>query len=148
MNKATEELLNELKATNDINFYLDNNEGELLHLSLGNYLEKLLDDKHVEKSTVINSSNLDRTYGYQIFSGKKRPSRDRAIALCFGFMLNIDEAQKLLAIAKVGALYARNSRDVVIIFSLNRHFNLIECNALLSNSKEEEITTFKNNATF
>ena len=60
---------------------------------------------------------MNRGYCYEIMSGTpKNSSRDKIILLCFGLNLTVDEAQQLLKKSGYAALYARDSRDSIIIF--------------------------------
>ena len=43
--------------------------------------DQLLEEKSLKKSTVIKNSELNEIYGYQIFSGKRIPSRDKLISI-------------------------------------------------------------------
>lgn len=133
MKKTTEELLEILKNKKSIRDYFKEEIDELVFSSLAEYLELLLNDKKLKKSEVIKKSNIDKNYAYQIFNGNKvNPSRDKMIMLAFGMGLNVLETRKLLKIANSSDLYARNPRDSVFIYCLNKGSNLIEVNELLS----------------
>ena len=54
------------------------------------------------------------------------------IMLAFGMGLNVLETRKLLKIANSSDLYARNPRDSIFIYCLNKGSNLIEVNELLN----------------
>lgn len=136
MDKSTEELTNELTNSDNINEYVNDNKSELINIALSQYLENLLTSKNLTKSTVIAKSNLSRTYAYQIFDGKKNPTRDKLVALCFGFQLSADETQRVLKIAKLPILYPRLKRDSLILFALQKQYTIIECNNLLDDFKE------------
>ena len=51
---------------------------------LPQYLEEWLREKNLPKADVARQSNLNQAYVYQIFPGRKYPSRDKVIALAFG----------------------------------------------------------------
>ncbi|WP_239253437.1 hypothetical protein [Listeria ilorinensis] len=141
--KKTSELLNELKNATDLKTVLSENEAEFQANELVSYLKELLAEKKVTKASVIRAARLHETYGYQIFSGVRRPSRDRAIALAFGFRLNVAETDKLLAMTEYPKLYAKNKRDAIMIFALDRGFSLDETNDTLYEMEEALIETFK-----
>lgn len=89
--------------------------------------------KKLKKSEVINKSNIEKYYAYQIFNGnKENPSRDKMIMLAFGMGLTVEETRKLLKIAKVSDLYVRSPRDSIFIFCLNKGLGIIEVNEYLS----------------
>ena len=129
--KTTDELRHEIKAATDIEDYLNSNKEELALRSLTQYLDALLSRKGINKAEVVRGSLLSRAYVYQIFSGEKTPSRDRLIALAFGMGLSEDEAQSLLKVSKNRELYARDERDAVILFALQRGQSILAANELL-----------------
>ena len=129
--KSTEELKHEIKAVTDIEDYLKGNQGNLITSTLTAHLNSLLSQKNLSKADVVKNSNLYRTYVYQIFSGEKTPSRDILIAMAFGLHLSEEEAQTLLKISKNRELYARDERDAVILFAIQRDMTIMEVNDLL-----------------
>ena len=68
---------------------------------------------------------------HQIFSGHKNPTRDKVLALCFGFLLSLDETQTLLKCTGYGPLYPRDPKDSLIIFALQRNYSIADVNELL-----------------
>lgn len=129
--KTTDELRHEIKAATDIEDYLNSNKEELALRSLTQYLDALLSRKGINKAEVVRGSLLSRAYVYQIFSGEKMPSRDKLIALAFGLHLSEEEAQALLKVSKNQELYARDRRDAVILFALQRNMPIFKANELL-----------------
>ena len=79
MEKTTEELLNELKKTEDFFEFAKENEMELESVSLTEQLEQFLEKYNKPKKDVIKDAGLDTTYGYQIFDGRKKPRRDKLL---------------------------------------------------------------------
>ncbi len=129
MEKSTGELLEILKSKKNYDEFLKEEIGELLFESLSDYLDTLIKNKGLKKSEIIEKSNLDRNYAYQIFNGyKKNPSRDKILMLAFGMKLNLAETEKLLKMAKLPELYVRDPRDNAIIFCINKGMTLIEAN--------------------
>lgn len=136
MGKTTNNLKEQLQNTNNIQNFLNSNKAHLINRDLSSYLQKLLIEKKMKKSDVINKANLNISYGYDIFSQGKNPSRDKLLMLCFGFELDSDEANHLLNHASVGELYPRIPRDSIIIFCLNKKKSLLKCNLLLESLGE------------
>lgn len=124
-------LKSELKATEDIDSYLNKNRGNMIPRNLPMHLEMLLDMKGLKKADVARESQLDRKYVYQIFDGTKTPSRDKLIAIAFGLHLSDEETQTMLKLSKNRELYVRDERDAIILFSLQRKKNIMETNGLL-----------------
>lgn len=129
--KSTSELIHEIKASTDVEDYLIKNKNHLLTQCLSEHLNLLLAEKGLRIADVVRNSLLDRVYVYQIFSGKKTPSRDKLIALAFGLCLSDEETQKLLKLSGNRELYARDERDVLILFALQREKTIFEVNELL-----------------
>lgn len=105
-------------------------------VSLAEHLDALLDQKETSKAEVIYRAGLDTVYGYQIFNGTRKPSRDKLLQLAFGFPLTCKETLTLLRIAGVDSLYVRRRRDSMIIFALNKGFSLEQLNELLEQEGE------------
>lgn len=95
MKKSTQELLDILKNTPAFSNYAEQEEAELIEVSLSDYLNRLIQAKNQDLPSLIRKSGLDRTYCYQIFDGRKRPSRDKVLALCFAMDLSFTEVQQL-----------------------------------------------------
>ena len=117
--------------------YISSNLDE--ELSLDEYLGNKLTEKGISKSQAIKNSNLDRTYGYEIFKGQKVIGREKLIALCIGIGLNLTETQRALTIGKQKILYAKDARDSIIIFSINNNYSIMETNELLFEENFEPI---------
>ena len=130
-NKTTEQLQHEIKESCDIQDFLASNRRSLLHDSFPEYLNKLLSEKGLHKKDIIRASQLDRVYVYQIFAGRKFPSRNKLLALAFGMQLSAEETQKLLKISGNRELYARDPRDAVVLFALQREMSIADANELL-----------------
>ena len=81
---TTDELLARLfKSTNLKDFLGDGviPQPPLFH----EYLRQLCRDRGEIAERVIKRAGIDRTYGHQLFSGRRKPSRDKVIQLAFGF---------------------------------------------------------------
>lgn len=129
--RPTDALLDALREAETIEVFARQNAGEYIDIGIHDYLERLLEEKDMKKADVIAASNLHRIYAYQIFSGVKQPSRDKLLALAVGMRLSLEECQRLLRVAGLGALYVKHRRDSVIIFGLIRGLGLMEINDLL-----------------
>lgn len=129
--KTTDELNHEIKTATDIEDYLAKNKENMLTHSLSMHLRMLLSQKGLSRADVVRGSLLDRAYVYQIFSGEKAPSRDKLIAIAFGLCLSDDETQKMLKLSGNRELYARDKRDALILFALQRKKTIMETNELL-----------------
>lgn len=129
--KSTDELTHEIRNAADILEYLKENRQEMMLQSLPESLEAWLKNKGITRADVVRRSNLNKAYVYQIFSGKKYPSRDKVLALAFGLGLDVEEAQALLKQAGYRELYPRDPRDALLLFAIGQGKSILEANELL-----------------
>ncbi len=141
--KSTDELTHEIKAVTNIEDYLTKNKESMIMTSLSEHLNLLLSQKKIRKADVIRHSQLGRAYVYKIFAGEKIPTRDKLIALAFGLGLSDLETQKMLKISGNRELYARDERDAMILFALQRNKTVFEVNELLADHNLAILNTSK-----
>ena len=139
MRKATEELLNELKAAKDISNFTSENAEEFEKVSLVDILSQMLEKYEKTRIDVIKAARFDYTYGYQVFDGKKRARREKLLQLAFGFPLSLEDTNRLLRAGGVNGLYIRNKRDVICMYCLHKGMSVEECNAYLYQMGEETL---------
>ena len=137
--KSTNELLNILKQSDSPKDYIVNNSNSLITDPLSTYLTTLLSQKGITKSQVIKAAELNDIYCYQIFSGKRFPSRDTLISMCIGMQLNVDETQQLLKYAGFAPLYTKNIRDSIILFGIINNYSIYEINESLYSNNEQTL---------
>ena len=129
-NKNTEELFNNLKRDPDVEQFIANNQHEFsepLHV----YLTKLLKEKNLTKKFLYEELNCQPAHIYHIFSGTKKPSRERLVAISRAMNLNLRETQYLLRYGGYGILYPRNPWDAVVISSIEHNLSVADMNELL-----------------
>lgn len=132
MNKTTGELLELLKDKKSIQAFVSDEKDNMVLDAPCDLLQKIVESKNLSKKEVIEKSNLDKTYAYQIFSGvKSHPSRDKIIMLGFGMNATTKEMQSILKSFCLAELYVRNKRDCVILYSLQKGDSLIDANITL-----------------
>ena len=127
--RSTRELENRIRSSEDISV-LDS--GDFSAPELSEYLHSILEDHHVTVIQAIRRCNLDRSYGYQLFNGTRRPTRDVLLALAIHLGLTEEEAQRLLKLAGRPVLYARNRRDAAVLYCLSHRLPPEEAEELLS----------------
>ena len=133
----TEELLNKLLSSPDPNSFLSS--ANPSRRSLAEYLQQLLDEKGLERSKVVREAGLNDTFGYQIFKGTRKASRDKVLQLAFAMHLGLRETDRLLQAAGANELYCRNRRDAIIIFAVQKGYTLQKANEELYRFEEETI---------
>lgn len=132
--KKTHELdtiINFIENEKDLDEYITNTISESINFDFINYLDKLIKEKNISKANIINLAGIDRTYGYQILSGRKNASRDKIIKICIAGKFTIEETNRLLSLGSYTRLYSKNPRDSIIIFSLNKGLSTIDTDFLL-----------------
>ena len=94
-------------------------------------LNGLLNEKKLSQKAVYTSANLSKSYFFELLKGDKHPSRESTICLCFGFSLNLAEANLFLKNAGYNELYLRNIREMIIAKCLTKRVSLIDTNIIL-----------------
>ena len=133
----TEELLDELLDAPSIDGFLGSH--ALDAPSLSDYLNTLLVKKHLARAEVVHMANLNETFGYQIFTGARNPSRDKVLQIAFAMALTLRETNRALEAAGVSSLYSKDRRDAIIIFCLDRGCSLQKVNEELYRFGERTI---------
>lgn len=133
----TEELLDELLEAPSIDGFLEGH--ECVSRTLASYLNELLEAKRLKRSQVVRMANLNETFGYQIFTGARNPSRDKVLQIAFAMALTLRETNRALEAAGVSSLYSKDRRDAIIIFCLDRGCSLQKLNEELYRFGERTI---------
>ena len=94
-------------------------------------LEDLCRQKDTVPERVIRRSEIERSYGHQLFNGTRKPSRDKVLQLAFGFGLDVDQTQRLLRAAGKSLLYPRVERDMALLFALGKSMTVLQVQELL-----------------
>jgi len=114
---STYELWAKLFNAEGIDGFLNEQTNELPAVST--YLSGLCKARGEKPEQVIQRSDLESSFGHRLFSGSRKPSRDSALKLAFGFSLTIDETQQFLKVARVTALHPKVRRDAIIAWCLH-----------------------------
>lgn len=133
MKKSTTDLLNELNQTSHIDQYLKENGEYIIDQSLSKYLCDIIESKNLSKSDIIKKSDINEIYGYQIFSGKRTPSRNKLLCICIGADFSLEETNETLKFAGFSPLFPKIMRDSIIIFGIQNHHQIWEINESLYN---------------
>ena len=128
---STDELLRLLFKERSLENILQRTESAYLHITFADYLSDWCRDHQEVPEQIIRRANLEKSYGHQLFSGKRTPSRDTVIQLAFALHANVAEAQEMLKITRKSLLYPRIKRDTVIIYCLHNHVSLVDTEIIL-----------------
>lgn len=89
------------------------------------------------KADIVKRSGIDRTYAYQILNNtRKKPSKDKVIALCLSAHTTLYQARRALKISGCPDLYVRNKRDAIITYAFHHHLEPQDVNDLLNEFEE------------
>ena len=134
----TDELLQELlNAPDPVKFA---SKHRITRRDLPAYLQQLLDEKGLERPRVVKAAGLNPTYGYEIFTGGKKPSRDKLLQIVFAMECSLQEANRVLQAGGHNELYCKNRRDAIIIFCLEHRYGLMRTDQELFRFGEEPIS--------
>lgn len=129
--KDTFSLQEELRKTNNIEQFEEENSSEFYVQSVAEYLSELLRKYDRKKIEIYKRANLDEGYMYQIFNGRRNAKRDKLLQIAFGFPLTLEETQRLLHLGEHGELYVRRKRDAYLMFALEKGYDVMQTNELL-----------------
>lgn len=128
---TTEELLKLLFKEKSLEHFLRRNESAYQNITFSEYLSSWCKSHGEVPEHVIRRANLEKSFGHQLFSGKRKPSRDTVIQLAFAMGADVDTAQEMLRIARKSLLYPRIKRDTVIIYCLHNGIGLLDTEIIL-----------------
>lgn len=135
--KNTDDLRQELMQAPNLDRFLSTNREQFSNESLVESLNRLLGEKHISKAALAKQAGMSEVYLHQIFAGRRNPSRNRLLCLCFGLEASIDETQDLLKRCGLAQLYPKNKRDAIIYYGLVHKMSLPELNDKLFAEEEE-----------
>lgn len=133
----TEELLDDLLEAPSLDKFMS--EHDLGVRTLSDYLNQMLAEKGLERAAVVRMANLNETFGYQIFKGTRRPSRNKVLQIAIAMALTLRETNRALEAAGVSSLYSKDRRDAIIIFCIDRGCSLQKVNEELYRFGEETV---------
>ena len=133
----TEDLLEKLLVADDPSSFIDSE--DVGQRDLSGMLADLLDSKGMRRVDVVHAAQLNETFGYQIFKGQRKPSRNKVLQLALAMRLNLKETDRLLQAASVSTLYCKDRRDAIIIYCIEHGGTLAETNESLYEFGEDTI---------
>ena len=137
--KNTDDLRQELMSSPNLDEFLSDNEKNFSNESIPEILNSLLSEKNISKAALAKKSGISEVYLHQIFSGRRNPSRNRLICLCFGIGADVDSTNELLKLCGFAQLYSASRRDAIIIYGIMHEVDLFEINDKLFTEDEETL---------
>ena len=137
--KNTDDLKQELMQSPNLNRFLSENQEQFSSENVTEILNRLFKGKHITKASLAKQAGMSEVYLHQIFSGRRKPSRNRLLCLCYGLGASIDETQELLKLCGLAQLYPKLKRDAIIYYGLVHEISLFEINDTLFAENEETL---------
>ncbi len=99
---------------------------------LAQYIGEWLGKAKLNQPEFFKRAGIEKSMGYKILAGKRRPGRDALIRMAFALSMDLNAAQRLLMLGGHGALYPRSRRDMVLIHALSHAAQLDDVQEELS----------------
>ncbi|MDY2776862.1 MAG: XRE family transcriptional regulator [Collinsella sp.] len=133
----TEEMLKELLEAPSIDAFVA--EHDFPAGTLAEFLQEMLKKKRLERARVVRMADLNETFGYQIFTGTRNPSRNKVLQIALAMALTLREANRALVSAGASTLDPKCRRDAIIIFCIDHGCSLQKTNEELYRLGEETV---------
>lgn len=125
MAKVTEELLNQITQTADLENFIKQHEKDFENETVSGYLDKLLAAKNLRITDIAARSGRG-DYVYKVFQGTRTATRDILLSIAIGMQLDLCETQSLLKIAGLAPLNPRNRRDSIVIYGISNKLKITD----------------------
>ena len=112
--KSTSDLNQELMSQPNLDQYITENETYFSDADIAGLLAGLYETCSLSKAELARRAGMSEVYLYQVFAGRRKPSRDRLLCLCIGMSAKLEEANLLLKGMGYAPVYARLKRDAII----------------------------------
>lgn len=137
--KNTDGLQQELMDSTDLSQFLSRNQEQFVDKSVAELLNHLFEKKNISKAALAKQAGMSEIYLHQIFAGRRTPSRNRLLCLCYGLEASIDETQELLRLCGMAELYPKLKRDAIIYYGLLHRLDLFAINDKLFDENEDTL---------
>ena len=137
--KSTDDLNQELMEQASLDQYITDNEAYFVETDLTGVLAKLYEKCGFSKAELARRAGMSEVYLHQVFSGRRRPSRDRLLCLCIGLDAGLEEANLLLKGMGYAPVSPRLKRDAIISHGLLHRTPLAEINDKLFSENEKTL---------
>ena len=91
--KNTDGLQQELMDSTDLSQFLSRNQEQFVDKSVAELLNHLFEKKNISKAALAKQAGMSEIYLHQIFAGRRTPSRNRLLCLCYGLEASIEETR-------------------------------------------------------
>ena len=135
--KNTNEMEQEIKDKIDLENFLIKNQDSFAAQNMADLFAEMIRTKKMSKAELARRARTSEMYLYQVLSGKRIPTRDRFLCFCISLGYDAEETRSLLKRGRYADLYARDRRDAIILFGLDKHWDLAKINDTLFEKGEK-----------
>ena len=111
---STLDLSRGLMCESNLDAYLSRNQSVFCDEDVIIFLNQLYQRTDLSKAALARQAGMSEVYLHQVFSGRRRPSRDRLLCLCICMGASLEEIQQALKHATYAPLYPKHKRDAII----------------------------------
>lgn len=137
--KSTDDLRQELMERPDLDGYLKENQASFVQEDVTALLAAYFERGNQSKAALARKAGMSEVYLHQVFSGRRKPSRDRLLCLCAAMGATLEETQQLLRRIAYAQLYPRLRRDAVISHGLVHGKTPVQINEDLAAAGEKTL---------
>ena len=137
--KSTGDLHQELMSQPNLDQYITENEPYFADVDISLFLTTLHERCGLSKAELARRAGMSEVYLHQVFSGRRKPSRDRLLCICAGLEASLEETQRLLKQAGYAPLYPRRKRESIIAHGIVHHTPLGQINDNLFAENEKTL---------
>lgn len=137
--KSTDDLSQEMMSQPNLDQYITENEAYFADVDISVFLSRLYEGCGLSKAELARRAGMSEVYLHQVFSGRRKPSRDRLLCLCIGMEVSLEETQQLLKQVGYAPIYPRLRRDAIISHGILYHTPLTEINDKLFSQNEKTL---------
>ena len=136
---STQDLSRELMSESNLDAYLSRNQPVFSDEDVANLLNRLYQRTDLSKAALARQAGMSEVYLHQVFSGRRKPSRDRLLCLCICMGASLEEIQQALKHATYAPLYPKHKRDAIITYGILHHMELHAINDKLFAENEKTL---------
>ncbi|NBI68322.1 XRE family transcriptional regulator [Pseudoflavonifractor sp. 60] len=137
--KSTGDLSQELMNQPNLDQYITENEAYFADVDVSTFLTNLYEKCGLSKAELARRAEMSEVYLHQVFSGRRRPSRDRLLCLCVSMEVSLEDTQRLLKQVGYAPIYLKLKRDAIIGHGILHRTPLTEVNDKLFSENEKTL---------
>ena len=128
-----------LMCESNLDAYLSRNQSVFCDEDVIIFLNQLYQRTDLSKAALARQAGMSEVYLHQVFSGRRRPSRDRLLCLCICMGASLEEIQQALKHATYAPLYPKHKRDAIIRHGILHGTALEKINEKLAQEQEQPL---------